>query len=162
PGKPTVVVQTMLGAGGSTAVVHLYNAAQHDGTVIGMAPRNYPIAPYFNTQLHYDARRFNALGSTTSETLTGVVWKTSPAQSFAETMTHPMTVGVSSYFDDIGSTTLLAKSLGAKLNMVTGYPSGYDIGLAMEKGEVDGEFGWSWGSVKSRGQQWLADKKIKI
>jgi tripartite-type tricarboxylate transporter receptor subunit TctC len=161
-GKPPIIVQTMMGAGGSTAIVHLYNAALRDGTAIAMAPRNYPTAPYVNPQLHYDARRFNAIGSTTSETLLGVIWHAAPVKSFADTFTQPINAGVSTYFDDIGSTTLLAKSLGAKLNMVTGYPSGYDISLAMEKGEVDSEFGWSWGSVKSRAKNWLAEKKITI
>jgi hypothetical protein len=34
--------------------------------------------------------------------------------------------------------------------------------MAMEKGEVDARFGWSWGSLKSRSHQWLDEKKINI
>jgi hypothetical protein len=32
----------------------------------------------------------------------------------------------------------------------------------MEKGEVEGRFGWSWGSIKSRARAWLEEKKINI
>ena len=58
---------------------------------------------------------------------------------------------------------MIARRLaGAKIKIVQGYPGGNDITLAMERGEVDGRFGWSWGSVKSRSKDWLDDKKIFI
>ena len=52
--------------------------------------------------------------------------------------------------------------LGAHLNLVTGYPGGSQINLAMEKGEVQGRCGWSWSSVKSTRGSWLRDHKINI
>ncbi len=57
---------------------------------------------------------------------------------------------------------MTAKLTGAKIRLVTGYPGGNDITAAMEKGEVDARFGWSWGSVKSRARNWLQDKTINI
>jgi hypothetical protein len=51
---------------------------------------------------------------------------------------------------------------GSKVKIVTGYPGGNEVTLAMERGEVDGRFGWSWGSVKSRAKPWLDEKKINI
>src|SRR4051812_22330262 len=36
PGRPTVVVQTMTGAGGLRAINYLYERAPRDGTVLGM------------------------------------------------------------------------------------------------------------------------------
>ncbi len=38
--------------------------------------------------------------------------------------------------------------LGTKFRIVTGYPGGNDVDLAMERGEVQGRCGWSWTSVK--------------
>ena len=38
---------------------------------------------------------------------------------------------------------------------------GNDATMAMERGEVDARFGWSWGSLKSRSKPWLDDKKIE-
>ena len=46
--------------------------------------------------------------------------------------------------------------LGTKFKIVTGYPGGNDIDLAMERGEVQGRCGWSWTSVKATHPTWLA------
>ncbi len=163
PGKPSVIVQTMTGAGGIESVMHLYNTAVRDGTVIGMPPRNYPIAPFANDELRYDGSRFIAIGSTTTEVQVGAVWHTVGVTKFDDLMTHEISAGITSYYDDIGSQTQMTKVItGAKLKVVSGYPGGNDISAAMEKGEVDSEFGWSWGSIKTRAKQWLDEKKINI
>jgi hypothetical protein len=57
---------------------------------------------------------------------------------------------------------VLNNVLGTKLKLVTGYPGGNDINLAIERGEVQGRCGWSWSSVKSTRAQWLRDKKINV
>jgi tripartite-type tricarboxylate transporter receptor subunit TctC len=163
PGKPTVIVQTMTGAGGITAVTYLYNKAVRDGTVIGMPPRSYPIAPFVNDQLHYDGRGLIPLGSTTSELQVGAVWHEVGVTKFDDLMKREISAGVTSYYDDVGWETLLTKAItGAKLKVVTGYPGGNDISAAMERREVDSEFGWSWGAIKTRSKNWLDQKKINI
>jgi hypothetical protein len=48
------------------------------------------------------------------------------------------------------------------MRIVTGYPGGADLNLAMERGEIDGRCGWSWTSIVSRNRDWLADKRIRI
>ena len=163
PGKPSIIVQTMTGAGGFTAVMYLYNSAARDGTVIGMPPRNYPIAPFANDQLRYDGRAFHAIGSTTSEVQVCAVWHKSGISNLSDLLTREITAGITSYYDDIGTLTLVTKNItGAKLKIVNGYPGGNDISTAMEKGEVDAECGWSWGSVKNRAKAWLVQKNINI
>ena len=163
PGRPPVIVQTMTGAGGTTAVIYLYNNAVRDGTVIGMPPRNYPIAPFANETLHYNGRGLIPLGSISSEVQVGAVWHTVGVTKFDDLMTREISAGVTSYYDDIGSLSLVTKAItGAKLKLVSGYPGGNDIQSAMEKGEVDSEFGWSWGAVKATKKSWLDQKKLDI
>src|SRR3954467_14605204 len=41
PGRPLMVPQNMPGAAGLSMTNHLYNAAPHDGTVIGMPSRQH-------------------------------------------------------------------------------------------------------------------------
>jgi hypothetical protein len=48
------------------------------------------------------------------------------------------------------------------MRVVTGYPGGADVNLAMERGEVDGRCGWSWTSIVSRNREWLNEKRIRI
>ena len=65
--------------------------------------------------------------------------------------------------DDVGSLSLVTKAItGAKLKLVSGYPGGNDIQTSMEKGEVDAEFGWSWGAIKATKKNWLDQKKLDI
>ena len=52
--------------------------------------------------------------------------------------------------------------LGTKFKIVTGYPGGNDVDLAMERGEVQGRCGWSWSSVMSTHKRWIDDKTINI
>jgi hypothetical protein len=92
-----------------------------------------------------------------------VTWYTSKVKTFNDLFTHEITVGATGMTDDTGRFPLLAKKLtGAKLKIVTGYPGGNNVTQAMEKGEVEGRFGWSWGSIKVRSRDWLRDKKINI
>ena len=51
--------------------------------------------------------------------------------------------------------------LGTKIEIVTGYPGGNDVNLAMERGEVNGRCGWSWSSVMST-PRWINEKKVTI
>jgi hypothetical protein len=43
---------------------------------------------------------------------------------------------------------------------VTGYNGTADIGLAIERGEVEGIGDWSWSSLKKQKPDWIRDKKI--
>jgi hypothetical protein len=52
--------------------------------------------------------------------------------------------------------------LGTKFKIITGYPGGNDIDLAMERNEVQGRCGWSWSSVKATHPTWLPQKRINI
>jgi tripartite-type tricarboxylate transporter receptor subunit TctC len=52
--------------------------------------------------------------------------------------------------------------VGTKFKIVTGYPGGNNVNLAMERGEVGGRGSNSWASWKSTHPQWLAEKKIFI
>ena len=51
---------------------------------------------------------------------------------------------------------------GTKFKIVTGYPGGNDVNLAMERGEVGGRGSNSWASWKSTHADWIAQKKIYI
>jgi tripartite-type tricarboxylate transporter receptor subunit TctC len=52
--------------------------------------------------------------------------------------------------------------LGTRFRLVSGYPGGNDITLAMERGEVDGRCGWSWSSVKTNHPQWVKDGTLRL
>jgi tripartite-type tricarboxylate transporter receptor subunit TctC len=57
---------------------------------------------------------------------------------------------------------ILKNLFGAKVRLVTGYPGGTEMNLAIERGEVDGRCGWSWDSIKSTRPNWLRERKINL
>ena len=52
--------------------------------------------------------------------------------------------------------------LGAKQKLITGYPGGADISLAMQRNELDGRCGWSLSSIRSTAPTWIRDNKISF
>jgi hypothetical protein len=52
--------------------------------------------------------------------------------------------------------------LNAKIKIVSGYPGGGDVNLAMERGEVNCRGSNSWASTKSTTRPWLDEHKINI
>jgi tripartite-type tricarboxylate transporter receptor subunit TctC len=163
-GTPSVIVQNKPGAGGSTALAYLLHGAPQDGTAIAMIKRSYAVDPLFEAGgFQYDPTQLHAIGSTSPEISVAVAWYTSKVKRFEDTYTTELSVGATSATDGtVRYANLVRKLTPAKLKIVPGYPGGTDISLAMERGEVDAKFGWSWGSVKSRAREWLATKKINI
>ena len=163
-GNPSVIVQNKPGAGGTTALAYLLYNAPRDGTAIGMMKRSYATDPLFNEGgLKYDPAQLSAIGSTSPEISVAVAWHTSKVKRFEDTFTTELSVGATSAADGtVRYANLVRKLTPAKLKIVAGYPGGNEVALAMERGEVDAKFGWSWGSVKSRAREWLDTKKINI
>ena len=57
---------------------------------------------------------------------------------------------------------MLKNVFGAKIKIITGYPGGGEMSIAMERREIDGRCGWSWSGVKSSKPEWLSGKQINI
>jgi tripartite-type tricarboxylate transporter receptor subunit TctC len=162
-GNPTVIVRNMPGAGSLAATVHIYTTAPKDGTVLGVVGGGTVLEPLLgNPQAKYDAQRFNWLGGRTRDTFLCVVWHTVPVKSIDDVKRRETIVGSTGP----GSRTLtypkaLNELIGTKFKIVTGYPGGNDITLALERGEVEGYCGWALDSIRSRAPQWLRDGTIR-
>ena len=162
-GQPTVIVRNMPGAGSLVAANHLYNAAPKDGTTLGIVGGNVALEPLLDpAKSSYDARRFAWIGGRSRDHILCLVWHTVPIATFADLARRSTIVGATGP----GSRTLtnprvLNDQAGAKLKIVSGYPGGSEITLALEKGEVEGYCGWALGSIKQRAPDWLAQGKIR-
>ncbi|HKA73448.1 MAG TPA: hypothetical protein VKE26_16680 [Xanthobacteraceae bacterium] len=164
PGNPTVVPKNMEGAGSLRLANWLYNVGPKDGTVFGIIGRGTGFDPLLgNKAAQFDATRFNWIGSANNEVSICVAWYTAGVQKFSDLQTRELVVGGTSASADTDQFPKIANGvLGTKFRIVTGYPGGNEIGLAMERGEVQGRCGWSWSSVKSTHQQWYQEKKFNI
>jgi tripartite-type tricarboxylate transporter receptor subunit TctC len=154
PGNPAIVVQNMPGAGSLKATQYVYGVAPKDGTVLATVSRGMATDPLLN-DAKFDATRLTWIGSITSETSICATWHTSMVKTWDDMFAREFTLGGSAVGADPDTFALLLRNVfGAKVRLVTGYPGGNDINLAMERGEVDGRCGWSWSSLKSL-KQWL-------
>ena len=162
PGNPTIVVQNMPGAGSLKATQFVYSVAPKDGTVLATVSRGMVTEPLLN-DAKFDATQLSWLGSITSETSVCATWHTSPVKTWPDMFAQDFTLGGSATGADPDTFALILRNvLGAKVKLVTGYPGGNDINLAMERGEVEGRCGWSWTSIKSQKTDWLRDRKISL
>src|SRR6185436_18427969 len=163
PGKPTVIVRNMPGAGSLIATNALYGSLPKDGTTLGVIGGVIVLEPLLgNQQATYDPRRLNWIGGRTRDNFLCLVWHTAPVQTLKDVIKRETVVGATGP----GSRTLtypkaLIELLGTKFKIVSGYPGGNEITLALERGEVEGYCGWALGSIKTRAPDWIRDGKIR-
>jgi tripartite-type tricarboxylate transporter receptor subunit TctC len=164
PGNPTVVPKNMEGAGGLRLANWLYQAAPRDGTVLGATSRSVAFENILgNKAAQYDASKFTWVGSANDEVSVCVSWENSGVTKFEDLYTKELAVGSTGVADDTYQfPRFVNNALGTKMKIITGYPGGNDVSLALERGEVQGRCGWSWSSVKSIRASWIAEKKINI
>ena len=162
PGNPTIVPENMLGASGRVAANYLYNAAPKDGTVVAILQQSVPLGQALGESgIQYDAARFNWIGSPVRPDETLVVWHTTGVKTIEDAKNKEVIIGATS---PTGMNYLYPKLanelLGTKFKIVTGYPGGSPITLALERGEVEGRGSNPWSDWKTRKPEWVRDKKI--
>jgi tripartite-type tricarboxylate transporter receptor subunit TctC len=164
PGNPTVVPKNMPGAGSLALANWLYNVAPKDGTAFGTIGRGAAFDPLLGSEkAQFDPTKFNWIGSMNDEVSVCVAWHTSGITSFDQLMDKELVVGGTGPTADTDQfPKVLNGTLGTKLKIISGYPGGNDISLAMERGEVKGRCGWSWSSVVATRKDWLDQGKIKV
>jgi len=113
--------------------------------------------------IQFDARRLNWIGNMVVVNNILFVSATTGVRTIADARTKVITVGAtgasspSVLYPQVSNTIL-----GTKFKIVSGYPGGGDINLAVERGEVDGRGSDSWASMKANNARWLREKKITI
>jgi tripartite-type tricarboxylate transporter receptor subunit TctC len=163
-GNPTILPRNMEGGGGMRLANWLYNVGPKDGTVIGAVARAMAFEPLLgNKSAHYDATKFNYIGSANDEVSVCVAWHTSAVKTFADAQTMQLVVGSTGAGDDTYQyPALLNHMFGAKFKIVSGYPGGNDINLAMERGEVQGRCSIPWSTIKAVRRVWIDENKISL
>ena len=165
PGSPTIVPSNMAGAAGIVAAQYIYSNSPRDGSVIGEFYASAIMAPLLGdaSQVKYDPLRFNYIGSASTDVDICFVRADASAKSFSDVFTQEIILGATGG----GGSSLIYPSLysnllGAKLKVIPGYPGVSDIGLAIEKGEVQGTCGASWSVMTTGHPDWLRDQKMRV
>jgi tripartite-type tricarboxylate transporter receptor subunit TctC len=162
PGNPNIIVQNMPGAGSLVAANYIYNVAPRDGTLSGAVNAMLATDPLlYPERVKFDPRQFRWLGSALRENHVGVVWYLTRVKSFDDVLKNEVIVagtgGATNFYP-----LFVDAILGAKLKMIPGYQGTKQGMLAMERGEVGGNVGITWASVKATNGNWLRDDKIRV
>jgi tripartite-type tricarboxylate transporter receptor subunit TctC len=165
PGNPTIVVKNMEGAGSLRLANWLYRVGAKDGSVIATIGRGTGFDPLLGHQsAQFDATKFTWIGSGNHEVSVCVAYAgSSGITTFADLRSKEMTVGGTGASADTDQFPRVVNGvLGTRMKIVSGYPGGNDVVLAMERGEVQGRCGWSWSSVKSTHGAMITEKKLIV
>src|SRR3954469_21345595 len=163
PGNPTVVAQTMQGAGSLQAANFIYAQAPKDGTAWAVVTQTVALEEALRSPgVHYKAAEFTWLGRVTSIREVYFTWKTSKAKILEDARAHetPM-AGTGSGSPSEGYPKLLNALAGTKFKIISGYPGSTQGMLAMERGEVDGGL-TSWNTLKRTKPAWLANRDVNL
>src|SRR3954470_2231591 len=165
PGEPTVVVKNMPGAGSAKAAQYVATIAPKDGTSIGGIMPGAIMGPLLDdrTAPLFDPTKVRYVGTANSGTRVCVTLKGNKIGSFADARKVKGKLGGSGPNDSTFEYALLHKhTAGALWDVVQGYRGTAEMGLAMERGEIDGVCGWDWSSFKSQKPDWLRDGKVNV
>lgn len=163
-GQPVVVIQNMPGAASLTMTNYMYNVAPRDGTAIGLPARGLFIEPLFgNENAKFEARKFSWIGSMSRDAALCFTWHTSGITTIEDAKKREVLVGSSGVNGSSHQFPMLVNALiGTKFKPLLGYVDSAGVGLAMERGELEGYCSFTWGSIKSARPKWIEEKQINI
>jgi len=164
PGNPNVVIQNMPGAGSLKSINYIYNVAPKDGSQLAVFSRGIAVEPLLGDDAaHFDPSKLNWIGSPSKETNVVFAWATKAFKSFQDTIDKQMVVSTTGSGADTATFPLVLNSVfKTQFKLVTGYPGAAQTLLAVERGEVDGQAGLSWGYIKASKGSWIKEKKIDV
>jgi len=141
PGNPTVLPVNMPGGGGLVALNYVANVAPRDGTVLTMITQSFPMdqALGLDTNLKVDLRTLNWIGNMSETNEFFYTAASSPTKTLDDARRRETPVaatGVGSIMTQLAA--VYNNMLGTRFKVIYGYPSGPDMTLAMERGEVEG------------------------
>jgi tripartite-type tricarboxylate transporter receptor subunit TctC len=162
PGNPTIIMEHMPGAGGVVAGNHVYGPGPQDGTKI-LLSHSIPLAERLEPKgVRFESSKFQWLGTFDAIAHTMAIWHRAQVNTIDVLKTKPLVIGSFSKSHLTYQWAAMMKHvLGTSYQVITGYPSGSDLNLAMERGEVDG-WAASWENLAGTRPQWLTEKKVSL
>jgi len=165
PGNPTIVPRQMPGVGSLTAANNVYNVAPRDGTVLATADQALAVNEFVNDPaVRFHSDKFVWIGNPNADVNIVVTWHTSGIKTVADATKREVTMGATAPAPNTSALypKLMNPMLGTKFRVITGYPGGADIDLAMERGELDGRGSNAWATLKATRPEWIKDRKINV
>jgi tripartite-type tricarboxylate transporter receptor subunit TctC len=159
PGRPTVIVQNMPGAGSIKAVDYTVNVAPKDGTQFTLAMPGAMVEPLTGdpSKFRYDPTKIAYIGTMDSGTRMCMTRPGSSIKTMADarktkTIMAATAAGSSAY----DYPHFINAVAGTQFQVVTGYPGPGDMFLAADRGEAEGVCGIEYSTYTAMRPKWLS------
>jgi tripartite-type tricarboxylate transporter receptor subunit TctC len=164
PGKPTVTVQLMPGAGGIRAANYLAEQAPRDGTAMTTFASGPILEPLIGARSPgYDMSSFTWIGAITKDIGLCISWGPTPFKTIDDVKKQQMVVAGTGAGSETDTWPIVLNDvLGTKFKLVTGYVGSQETILAIERGEAHGRCVFSLSALKIAKPDWLRDNKINV
>ena len=151
PGKPTIFVQNMPGAGTLIAANYSYNKAKGDGLTISVwTGASVLLQTLGDKSVRIDPKKVGWLGAPSTGTPICAIMGFTGHKTFDDVLASKKRIKLgatragSPYYD---VPKILNRTLGTNFEIISGYSGTSLIRLAMQRREVDGAC-WTWESMK--------------
>jgi len=163
PGNPTVVAQTMTGAGSLQLANFLFASAPKDGTAMGTITQTVALEEALHSPgVRYKAAEFTWIGRATAILEIALTGKDAKVKTIAAARQYETPVaGTGAGSPSEGYPRLMNALAGTKFKIISGYPGSTQVMKALEAGEVDGAF-TSWNTLKRTQQDALRQHAVTI
>jgi tripartite-type tricarboxylate transporter receptor subunit TctC len=161
PGKPTIVVENMTGAGSLIAANYTFNSGKPDGLFVGIWNSALVLRQALGDKaMRFDARKFGWIGAPTVGTPHCSIMAHTGLKSLKDVLATDREIkmgstGPGSTYDD--TPRILNQTIGTKFKVVSGYEGTGPILVAMRRQEVDGGC-WGWESARTTARALLDGK----
>jgi tripartite-type tricarboxylate transporter receptor subunit TctC len=165
PGNPQVNPANMGGAAGVVAAQYIYAAGAKDGTAVGELYPNALMEPLLGDKgrVKYDPLKFNFIGSLNKDAFICFARADAPIKKFEDAFARETVLGATGSGGPSTDYPAMYNSLlGTKFKVVAGYPGITEVGLALEKGEIDGTCGSSWSVMTTGHPDWLREGRMRV
>jgi tripartite-type tricarboxylate transporter receptor subunit TctC len=159
PGNPAMIIEHMPGAGGATAANFMFGAGPQDGSKILLTHALPLIEKLQSGGVRFESRKFQWIGAYDQISQVLAIWHTSPGGTIEELKSKDVVLGsMGRSHLSYQWATLLKDALGAQFRVISGYPTGGELNMAMERGEIAG---WTvaWENLAGNAS-WLREKKV--
>ncbi len=169
PGKPSIIVKNMPGAGSLIASTYIATVAPKDGTVIGTFDRGLPLSALLKlVKIKFDPFKMTWLGSMSSfddEAFMFIARTDTPYKSIKDlkdaslppivySATAPGSTGYDAPF-------LMNRVAGLRIKIIAGYPGSKQGALAVDRKEADGR-AQGLSSIRATQPHWIKEKRVRF
>ena len=163
PGKPTIVVKNMPGAGGVTNANYMYSIAPRDGSAIAAPFNTALMLPLFNDPASkFDARGFTWIGSTDKQQGICVTWHSVPVKTIEDARSRQVVAGTTALNATPGTFPFFLNTvLGTKFKIIGGYSTS-EMRLALERGEIESICGVAIQTHLAVNPHWFRDDLVNV